>query len=154
MPGRIGFEARKWLVTRQAGACGENLIVWPEVKIRNIQLLKLGNNVTLGERMMIQAAGGVSIGDSTIIGPGVKIWSANHNYKNMDVPVLEQGYEYKKVIIGKDVWLGANAIILPGTVLGDKVVVSAGAVVGAKQYPEGSVLMGNPARKISQRDNM
>jgi len=152
MPGKIGFKAREWFVKRQARSCGENLVVWPEVKIRNIDNLELGQSITIGERAMIQAAGEVTIGDYTIIGPCAKIWSANHTYKDFSITISEQGYYHKKVVIGKDVWLGANAIILPGAILGDKVVVSAGAVVGAKQYPEGAILLGNPARKVSQRE--
>jgi acetyltransferase-like isoleucine patch superfamily enzyme len=79
----------------------------------------------------------------------VKIWSANHIFRK-DAPVNKSDYEYKKVILGKNVWVGANAFIMPGCELGEGSVVSAGSVVGGKKYPPFSVLAGNPARMIKK----
>ena len=67
------------------------------------------------------------------------------------MPVWQQGYDNKSVKIGNDVWIGANAFIMPGTILGDKCIVSAHSVVGARQYPSGTILAGHPARKIGNR---
>jgi acetyltransferase-like isoleucine patch superfamily enzyme len=55
------------------------------------------------------------------------------------------------VVIGRDVWIGANAFVMPGVQLGDGCVVAAGAVVGAKKYPPYKILAGNPARVIGTR---
>ncbi len=99
----------------------------------------------------VQAAGGLTIGDYTLLGPGVKIWTTNHVFENPDELIRKQGAEYRSVSIGSDVWIGSNAFIMPGTELGDGCIVSAGSVVGAKKYPPYSILMGNPARVIGNR---
>lgn len=90
----------------------------------------------------IQGANGISIGDDTIFGPGVKIISSNHDMNNLDrwIPT-------DPIYIGKHCWIGANAVILPGVSLGDRCVVGAGAVV-TKSFPAGSVVGGVPARLL------
>lgn len=87
---------------------------------------------------------GVVIDRSVYIASGAKIISANHDLKDLSAP----GVRDSAVIIGKDCWLGANAVILPAVVLGPGTVVAAGAVV-TKSYPEGgAVLAGVPAKVL------
>lgn len=93
----------------------------------------------------IQGGNGITIGDRTIFAPGVKIISANHNPQD-----LHQWLPENPIVIGKDCWLGANAVILPGVQLGDRCVVGASAVV-TKSFPAGSILVGIPARNISPK---
>lgn len=91
----------------------------------------------------IQGNNGIRIGDDTIFAPGVKIISANHDFDNFNSWSKES-----PVVIGRHCWIGANAVILPGVVLGDNVVVAAGAVV-TKSFPEGSMVAGVPARLLA-----
>ncbi|MBL7924333.1 MAG: acyltransferase [Bacteroidia bacterium] len=89
--------------------------------------------------------GEISIGDYTIIAPNVCIAGYNHS-------VLDyQKSEVKgKVSIGKYSWIGANAVVLPGVVLGDHTVVAAGAVV-TRSFPDGyCVIGGNPAQLLKE----
>lgn len=88
----------------------------------------------------IQGLNGVVIGDDTMIAPGVKIISANHDLANRDLHVKES-----PVHIGESCWLGANAIILPGVTLGNRVVVAAGSVV-SKSFPDNVLVGGVPAK--------
>ncbi len=86
---------------------------------------------------------GIRIGDDTIFAPGVQIQSANHVIGDL------ASYESSgPVIIGCRCWIGANAVILPGVILGDDVVVGAGAVV-TKGFPGKTVLVGVPAHPIT-----
>jgi acetyltransferase-like isoleucine patch superfamily enzyme len=88
----------------------------------------------------IQGANGLVIEDGTIFAPGVKILSANHSIGGL------KGWDQAEPIrIGKECWLGANSVILPGVVLGDRVVVGAGAVV-TKSFPSNSIVGGVPAK--------
>ena len=92
----------------------------------------------------VQGVNGVEIGDRTLIAPGVKIISGNHDLENggwVTAPPIQ---------IGKGCWLGANAVILPGVVLGDGVVVGAGAVV-TKSFGAGTRLVGVPAHPVVDR---
>ncbi len=88
----------------------------------------------------IQGMNGIKIGDNFFFASGVKIISANHQTGNLDEHVFAE-----PIRIGSDCWLGANAVILPGVQLGDRVIVGAGSVV-TKSFPDGAVIAGVPAR--------
>ena len=90
----------------------------------------------------IQGGNGIVIGDDTIFAPGVKIISADH-----DPADLKRWKKEKPVVIGKNCWIGANAVILPGVELGDNVIVGAGAVV-TKSFPSNVTIVGVPAKSF------
>jgi acetyltransferase-like isoleucine patch superfamily enzyme len=113
-------------------------------RVVNPERVVLGKNTFPGDSpcCYVQAANGVIIGDNTNIGPGVGLISANHNTtdntKHLAAPPIR---------IGKDCWIGMNAVILPGVTLGDRVVVGAGAVV-THDFPDDVVIAGNPAKVL------
>ena len=123
------------------------------VRIRNIHKLIVGHGVHIGEDTFIQAGGGVALGNYVMLGPGVKIWSQNHEYDERG-PVREDRYSYARVTIGDNSWIGANSFIMPGVTLPEGSIVSAGSVVGVKRYPAYSIIAGNPARVLGQRQNV
>lgn len=94
----------------------------------------------------------IYVGDYTMIGPNVTMATAGH-------PILpelrEQGYQYNAPIhIGKNCWLGAGVIILPGVTIGDNVVVGAGSIV-TKDLPDNVIAVGNPCkvlREVNEHD--
>jgi len=90
----------------------------------------------------IQGMNGIEIGDDTIFAPGVRIISANHSLDDLDLVA-----DAPPIIIGKRVWIGANAVILPGVQIGDDVVIGAGSIV-TKNVPPGITVVGNPAHPI------
>ena len=150
-PGSYGFLLRQRVMRRHFATCGPRVRIHEGARFRNPHKLSLGDNVTIGVDNFIQAAGEIAIGDHTLLGPGVKVWSTNHVFTDPDTLIREQGAEYKAVAIGRDCWVGSNSFIMPGTELGDGCIVSAYSVVGAKKYPPYSILMGNPARVIGNR---
>lgn len=93
------------------------------------------------------ALNGIDIGEGTIIAPGVKIVSTNHDLD--DYTKLDRGEQYR-IVIGERCWLGANSVILPGVSLGDGVVVASGAVV-TKSFPPRCIVGGVPAKIIKMR---
>ena len=99
----------------------------------------------------IECSGGVSIGDYFHTGRGLTIFSTSHNWKNGTKIPYDEIVLYQPVTIGSFVWIGANVTILPGTTLGDGVVVAAGAVVRGN-IPDCSIVAGNPATIIGQRN--
>ncbi len=93
----------------------------------------------------------ISIGENTLVGANTKIF--DNDFHPLDPEERNSGrldhLETREVIIGKNVFIGCNCIILKGTVLGDNCVVGAGSVVHG-QFSNGTVLAGNPARKVRQ----
>jgi len=105
--------------------------------------VKLGSCVTVGPSAYIDGSGGVEIGDRTQVGAGAKILSSEARQ------IPESGkpaqMSYARVQVGPDCIIEPGAILMPGTVLGERCIVSAGAVVPGDLYPPESVLLGPAA---------
>lgn len=105
----------------------------------------MGKNVYANSNLTLVDDGEIYIGDYTMIGPNVTIATAGH-------PVLpelrQEAYQFNiPVHIGKNVWIGAGVIILPGVTVGDNTVIGAGSVV-TKDIPSDVVAVGNPCRVL------
>ncbi len=111
-----------------------------------------GKNVYANFNLTLVDDTHIYVGDYTMFGPNVTVATAGH-------PILselrEKGYQYNaSVRIGKNCWLGAGAIILPGITIGDNVVIGAGSVV-TKDLPSNVVAVGNPCkvlREVNDKD--
>ncbi len=110
----------------------------------------VGDNVGLGEKCHYGCAGGIEIGDNTIVGIYVTMHSENHIFSDIHKPIRSQGVNHKGISIGKNCWIGAKATILDGAVVGDGCVIAAGAVVTG-QFPDNCVIGGIPAKIIKYR---
>ena len=135
-------EAHALLVERLA-AVGEGTLVRAPFHCDYGFNIKLGRDVFLNFNCVILDGTQVTIGDMTKIGPGVQILTADHP---RDPAVRAQGLEFgRPVTIGKNVWIGAGALIMPGVTIGDDAIVGAGSVV-TRDVPAGVTVMGNPAK--------
>jgi acetyltransferase-like isoleucine patch superfamily enzyme len=152
VPREYGVEIRRRAYRRYFGKMGEGVRIHEGVRIVQGEKLFLGDFTHIGIDNMLQAAGGIEIGEHVVLGPNVKIWSINHRFDDIDTPVMDQGYDFKKVIIGDKCWIGSNVFIMPGANIGEGVIVSAGSVVGGKTVPPYKILAGNPARVIGTRE--
>ena len=95
---------------------------------------------------------GAIIGNHVMMGPNCCIYSFNHRHDRIDIPMDSQGAEEEKVvIIGDDVWIGSNVVILPGVKIGKGSIIGAGTIV-TKDVPEYSVFCGNPGRVVKSRN--
>jgi acetyltransferase-like isoleucine patch superfamily enzyme len=112
--------------------------------------LTLGENVYLGEYVVISARGQIEIGAHTIIASHTFIVDFDHRFEDPKKTIGEQGFKISKVIIGKDVWIGAGCKILKGVEIGEGSVIGAGSVV-TKNIPPFSVCAGVPASVIRKR---
>ena len=93
--------------------------------------------------------GPVNIGNHVNLAQGITITALNHNFSDLQKRIDEQGISTALVTIGNDIWIGANAVVLPGVTIGDHSVVAAGAVV-TKNVPSGCVVAGVPAKVIKR----
>lgn len=105
--------------------------------------ISLGDGVFINFNCVILDVVAVSIGDKTQIGPGVQILTADHP---RDPAERASGLEFgRPVSIGRNVWIGAGALILPGVTVGDDALIGAGSVV-TRDVPAAARVAGNPAR--------
>ena len=93
--------------------------------------------------------GPVSIGSHVNLAQGIIVTALNHNFADTARRIDEQGISTRPVVIGDDVWVGANAVILPGVTIGRHAVVAAGAVV-TKDVPDNTVVAGVPAKEVKR----
>ena len=93
--------------------------------------------------------GPVTIGSHVNLAQGITVTALNHNFAEKDLRIDEQGVSTNPVNIGNDIWIGANAVILPGVTIGDHSVVAAGAVV-TKDVPPHTLVAGVPAKIIKE----
>lgn len=93
---------------------------------------------------------GIIIGDNLVCGPNVVITASNYIHDRLDVHIEDQGHTSKGVRIGNNVWIGANSVILDGSVLGDNTIVVANSMVN-RRYPANAIIQGSPAKVILKR---
>lgn len=136
-------QARAERVKSEFKSCGTGVRISVDAFLWGVSELDVGDNVSIHAFTVIFGGGGVEIGSGTSISSNCSISSVTHSIPYCD---LEENIG-KKVIIGKNVWIGMGAIILPGVTIGDYAVVGAGAVV-TKNVPSCCVVVGNPAKVI------
>jgi acetyltransferase-like isoleucine patch superfamily enzyme len=109
--------------------------------------LTIGNNVFINEGSEIATTHCVSIGDNALIGPEVRFMDSDYH----DVYDHTKPGKKAPIIVGKNVWIAARAMILKGVTIGDGAVVAAGAIV-SKNVPPRAIVAGNPAQVIRRLD--
>ena len=135
---------RRDLLRQRLSEVGEGAVIRPPFHCDYGYNIRLGRDVFLNFNCVILDVCEVDIGDLTQIGPGVQILTADHP---RDPDQRARGIEFGKPIsIGRNVWIGGGAIILPGVTVGDDAVIGAGSVVTRDVAP-GATVRGNPARE-------
>src|SRR5476651_1720130 len=140
------LDARRSILKQLLGQGGESVWMQPPF------FCDYGSNILLGERVffnfncVVLDVCMVKIGDFTLFGPSVQIYTATHPMNHE----LRRKQEFAKPIeIGSDVWVGGGAIICPGVKIGSKSVIGAGSVV-TRDIPAGVFAAGNPCRVIRE----
>ncbi len=114
----------------------------------------LGRNIYANAGLKLVDDTHIYIGDYTMLGPNVVIATAAHP---IDAGLRRKGLQYNKSVrIGKNCWLGAGVIVMPGVTIGDNVVIGAGSIV-TKDIPSNVVAVGNPCRvlrEVTEQDRL
>jgi len=114
--------------------------------------IRIARRVWLGPYTVIYGHGGVEIGEQTLVSMHATILSSNHGIPPVGQLIRDTADELLPTKIGRDVWIGANAVILGGVTIGDGAVVAAGAVV-ARDVQAGAIVAGVPARIVRLRQS-
>ena len=142
------YEKRQAMLREMFAEIGENCYIEPPFHSNfGGAHVHFGKNVYANFNLTCVDDTHIYVGDYTMFGPNVTVAAAGH-------PILpelrEQGYQYNMPVqIGKNCWIGAGAIILPGISVGDNVVIGAGSVV-TKDLPSNVVAVGNPCRVLRE----
>lgn len=147
--GKIYNSFRIFCVKHIFKYCGKISTMERRAYFGNGRNVKIGNGSGIGAYNCLP--NNIIIGQNVMLASGVIILNENHAYDRVDIPICKQGYKiYPHVIIGDDCWICTNVIITPGRIVSKGSIVAAGAVL-TKDYPEYSVVGGNPAKLIKNR---
>jgi len=139
-------EERRRILSALFGAGGDSVWMQPPFFCDYGANIQLGQRVFFNFNCVVLDVCPVRIGDFTLFGPAVQIYTATHPLNAQQRRSAELG---KPIEIGSDVWVGGGAIILPGVRIGSRTVVGAGSVV-TRDVPEGVFAAGNPCRVIRE----
>jgi maltose O-acetyltransferase len=138
-------QEREMILQRLLGAIAEGTVVRSGFSCDYGYNIHLGRNVFLNFNCVLLDVMPIRIGDGTQIGPAVQIYAADHpREQDKRLAGLECG---KPVTVGRNVWIGGGAILLPGITVGDDAVIGAGSIV-THDVVSGARVAGNPARSL------
>ncbi len=156
---RLRSRVWEFLIRGRLGSCGKRVNL-PISGSYTLESLHLGNDIEIGSRPTFWAPRSrIVIGDKVIMGPEVVIMGGDHNTGVFgrflpDIALSEnRASDDADVVLEKDIWIGARAIILKGVRIGRGAVVGAGAVV-TRSVPPYSIAAGNPARPRRMRGTL
>ncbi len=145
-------DKRNDIMRRLFKSVGKNVWIEPDFRCEFGKNISIGNDVYINFGCVILDCGQVRIGDNTLIGPNVGLFSGNHTTDAEERAA--GGLIPKPITIGARVWLCGNVTVVPGVTIGDDTIIGAGSVV-TKDIPSGVIAAGNPCkvlRKITPED--
>ena len=141
-------DARRQLLIELLGAGGESAWIQPPFHCDYGSNIRLGQRVFFNFNCVVLDVCQVTVGDFTLFGPAVQIYTATHP---MDAGLRRKQEYGRPVAIGSDVWVGGGALILPGVTIGSRSVIGAGSVV-TRDVPDAVFAAGNPCRVVRPVD--
>src|SRR5262245_17584293 len=140
------LETRRSILRKLFGQGGDSVWMQPPFFCDYGSHILLGKRVFFNFNCVVLDVCVVKVGDFTMFGPGVQIYTATHP---MNAALRRKQELAKPIDIGSDVWVGGGAILCPGVKIGSKAVIGAGSVV-TKDVPDGVFAAGNPCRVIRE----
>ena len=147
--GKFGKFVRYHICKRIFKKCGKNVNVERLATFGNGFNIEIGNNSGIGIRANIP--NDTIIGNDVMMGPNTYILALNHAFSSTDITIREQGFtECKQTIIEDDCWIGRDVLMTPGRTIKTGSIIAAGCVL-CKDFPEFSIVGGNPSKLIKNR---
>lgn len=126
-----------------------SVMIRPYTQIWAKGIVKIGQESEIGERCRISIAKSLNIGKKVLLSPNVYITDCDHEYRNVDIPIIDQGIvlEKNEVGIGDGTYVGINSVIVGNVKIGKHSIIGANSVV-TKNVPDYCVAVGSPAKVI------
>ena len=150
IPYSLGNKCRTRYASKNLKNFGELSKISTDVRLLSPNKIIIGSNVGIARNVTLDGRGGIEIGDFSLIGFESVLLTSTHTYSSKDIPIAKQGMYSKPVKIGRDCWIGARVIVLPGIEIGDGCIIGANSVV-TKNIPSYCIAAGIPASKIRGR---
>ena len=147
---RCGIESGVRILGDCRVTLGDRVIFRRGVVVGGSGQLVVGSGTVINEQVIIAATELVTIGSDCMLASRVYILDVDHVYENREIPIAKQGYKSKPVIIGDDVWIGAQAVVLKGVKIGTGAIIAANSVVTSDVAPY-TIVGGAPAKLIKVR---
>jgi maltose O-acetyltransferase len=139
---------RRFFAKGMLKSCGKGVNIEHGAFFGSGREIEIGDYSGIGLNCRI--SGPLKIGRDVMMAPGVMIFTQNHGADDISIPMRLQTAPKRGVVIGDNVWIGANALIMPGVTVGSGAIIAGGAVV-TKDVPDFAIVGGNPARVIKYR---
>lgn len=136
---------RVWILRAFGATISNSAVLYHGFQVRGARKLVIMERVSVGDGAILDARGGLTLGNDVNLSTRVQIWTAQHDWTSPDF-----AYQEAAVSIGDRAWLGPGVIVLPGSTVGEGAVVAAGAVVRGQIAPY-TLVGGVPAKKIADR---
>lgn len=144
-----GKELRRWCCKHIFKHCGEMVNVEHGAQFGTGVGISLGDKSGLGVNCWVPS--NLTVGNHVMMGPNCTILDRNHEHSRTDIPMMQQGdTERKPVTIEDDVWIGCQVLIMPGRTVKKGSIIAGGCVL-CKDFPEYSIVGGNPSKLIRSR---
>lgn len=137
---------RRAILTAFGATIGRGLVIKPGVRVKYPWLLQVGNHCWIGEDCWIDNIAPTVLSDDVCISQGVYVCTGNHDWSDPAFRLMVQPVRFEK-----GSWVGAKAVVGPGTTIGECAVVTAGSVVNGS-VPPYEIHAGNPARFVRKRE--
>ena len=150
MPGyRLAYKIRYEVCKHIFEEIGKDVLIKRNAYFGNGAHIKIGDRSQIGINSIMD--NDVIIGNDVTMGPDVIIYTSSHEYKDLAIPINQQGEKpHRPVVIGNNVWIGARCIILPGVTIGNNSIIGANTVV-TKNVPDNCVFCGAEGRVVKFR---
>lgn len=142
-PWPYGFKS--WLLNLFGARIGSNVVIKTKVRIKYPWRLTIGHHCWIGESVWIDNLANVRIGNNVALSQGAMLLTGNHDYSASDFP-----YRLGEIVIHDGVWIGAQAVVCPGTICHSHSILTVNSVASKQLEPYG-IYAGNPAIRIRTR---
>lgn len=147
--GKFSKSVRYYLCRNIFKSCGANVNIERLASFGSGKGIIIGDYSGLGVRCNVPST--IHIGKNVMMGPNCVILGSNHRFDDVNTPMAEQGHMSAKITtIGDDVWIGTHVIMTPGRTIAKGSIIAAGCVL-CKDFPEYSIVGGNPSKFIKSR---